>query len=361
VTDSDGWTPARTAAEWGYPELARYLKGLRPNPPVEEDGMAADFYAVASFERPGRLAIRRRGTLGVRHMDIPDRMEVIAHGVGSSPMSEPAASELRDGVYFANETEICFVREGEQARVVADIKQLDPRLNGTEISSQMWLSESAGHLYFAVFPRPDRDQGPSGIGRLDLKTLEFDLLNMDSHPGTTIDTRDGTVYQPTETQIRASAFDGVARTYQVSRRYWRCALAPGGRRLLLSQIVLDSKPRIALLDLETGTEEVLPFVGSDAVWSGESEIMFRREVSSLWRYEFGTDEPQLLFRVPGARISLRGSWSRAPVLSHDFSWACFQWAVRRNGERVHGAILADMERRTYHVFKEEFFVCDWFD
>lgn len=100
---------------------------------------------------------------------------------------------------------------------------------------------------------------------------------------------------------------------------------------------------LAIFDVDSGAEEVLPVNATHASWANDSELFIVRGERELWRYKIGEATAERLISMEGANAHDQGSYAKPAVVSDDGTWVAWQWAGRdQHGQLGMGTILVDL-------------------
>lgn len=319
---------------------------------------------VDSFERPARFIAKDRDleVLDTRNGGALKPLFRVHKDNHSYNSQISVTADGRDIVVSDGKT-IWQVAPDGAAVAIAALDEMKPSIPDVPIGNGTinWFLRTSTDGKFVHFVLHRADPSDSYVCRLHVATKRLDLIPSPHPVGIDIDDTDGLAYVPVwpgrrDRAVHVANFSGKShREYPLSRRYASCALSDDRRKLLLSQGDLTSDPRIALLDLATGKETILPFPGSNASWGPGGAIFFLRGENSLWRYDAGQKNPQRILHVPGRRSSDTGSYALAAVLSNDKTWLCWQWATKGPwytlGGMRFGVVLVDLQRKEYRTLE----------
>lgn len=272
--------------------------------------------------------------------------------------SQIAPAQGGDSAYFSDGRTIFRISKMGRVESVAtleDLSSLDHQLDDYVINWFVGVNPTESVLYFVLLLRHDgkRTKKTDYVCSLDLATKQIQVLEFYFPSGIDVDLDAGIVYSPhipAKLGIVVKSFDGeIDRCLPTVKSYSRCKLAAERNKLLLSTTDLDENPSIAILDLETGQETILPFSGSCATWGPRNTIFFVQGENSLWRYVVGDDKPERLFLVRDARNRQRGSFASMPVVSADNSWLAWGWAAKGKTDPALGTVLIDLTSGEYRT------------
>ncbi len=228
---------------------------------------------------------------------------------------------------------------------VTPVGDAQEETNGSH-SSIVWFfatSPSRKILYFALH-RDDRQE----MCRLDLDSKEMKTIRIPFAHGVDVDLETGTVYDRGESgagRIIVKDFRGTPeRRIPLSVPCDRCRLSPDRKHLLISNHDLDPHPRLALVELATGKESVLPVEGALATWGNDETLFFVRGSNSLWRYRLGATSATEVVAVRGNPAP---GFAEEPQLSGDKTWLAWGWTIENAGRPKNGMILFDVESNEY--------------
>ncbi len=237
---------------------------------------------------------------------------------------------------------------------------IDPEVPLATGEMNWYLSPSDdGQLLYFVLLRVLGDD--NYVCQLDLKSKTVKMLRSVFPAGIDVDRGTGVVYTPRFagggklTRIDAQDFEGkVNSSFQVSHRYTRADLSPNRKKLLLTMGEFENEPPMAVLDLSTGKEDILPGHGSYAAWASASSIFFVRGSRELWRYTLGDPAPSRVMAVDGKKALDKGGYAAPPVCSRDGTWVAWQWAAKDTyGDQRMGTVLIDLHAGEYRRLDDD--------
>jgi hypothetical protein len=224
-------------------------------------------------------------------------------------------------------------------------------------------------LYFDLLPTGKAVR--SYVCRYEPTSRRTEVLECRFPTGIDVDRERGILYVPPLSNSQSAAgihvvlitsfSEGHSRRLPVSHTYDWCQLSPDGKTLLLSESATEHEPHVAILDLSSGRETVLPFPGSYVTWGAGGSIYFVRGDDSLWTATLGATQPSLLFEALGRSDSdAKGSFAEPPVLSRDGSWLAWRWAFRdASGRLRRGTVLIDLKNREYRLLNQSWHTFNW--
>jgi hypothetical protein len=227
-------------------------------------------------------------------------------------------------------------------------------VNGS-IVSLFATSNSRRFLFFVL-----EDGDAKKMGRLDLESKTLKTIDVPFAAGADVDLHGGVAYIPEippDRRIAVKDFDRkidrhLATTIDVAF----CKVSPDRTRLLLSNHDLGPHSAIALVDLKTGKETVLPVDGSHAVWGDDKTIFYLRGSNSLWQYELGAADGTEVISLPGTPSV---GYGLVPCVSADKTWLAWSWTSQRGRNLEHGTILIDLKNREYRSLAGWWYNVQW--
>lgn len=269
-----------------------------------------------------------------------------------------ALAERKDAVIIATQRQMIEVSVKGEARVIWDVDKA-----GTQ-----WLRAPPkhGHFVWHLSSPPTRKRifftlldAKSGrpredhVGEFDLEKKRVRLIKLLFPSGIDVAPRAGIVCAPhTGKKVVLKSFDGSVNEVAATQRgYWQCRFSPDETTVLLSSSSLDRDPAMALLDVSSRREEVLPLSCSNAEWLDGEQVLCVCDEGLLLRYRVGKPTAEKLVVVTPALSSLngRGSYRMNPVVALDRSWVGWGWTAEPRGKLRHGTILIDLKNKEYRL------------
>ncbi len=265
-----------------------------------------------------------------------------------------ALAEEETAVIVTDGTTIFRVGEkGDSRRLAAtnDFRAEPPGKDEAEATegvsaSIQWFfatSNSRKFLYFVL-----ESNGVLKLARLDLASRKLKTIDGPVPADEDVDLDIGVAYIPgipPDRRIAVRDFDGkVNRHLATTIDVASCKLSADRERLLLSNNDLVPLSAMAVIDLRTGKETVLPVDGCYAVWGDDKTIFFLRGSNSLWQYRLGDADATEVIALPGKPSA---GYGVVPCVSADKTWLAWGWTSQRGGKLEHGTILIDLKNREY--------------
>jgi hypothetical protein len=212
--------------------------------------------------------------------------------------------------------------------------------------SILWFFATSNSRKFLFFVPDAVDWGK--MGRLDLESKTLKTIDVPFAAGADVDLDAGVAYIPEippDRRIAVKDFDEkIDRHLATTIDVGFCKLSPDKKRLLLWNADNVPHSAIALIDLKTGKEAVLPVDGCCATWGDDKTIFFVRGSNSLCQYRLGAADATDVITLTGKPAA---NWGMVPCVSADKTWLAWGWTSQRGQNLEHGTILVDLQNRDY--------------
>jgi hypothetical protein len=247
-------------------------------------------------------------------------------------------------------TSVPAMRPANPNYLAADTKKLASR----KIAWCFATAPSRDFLYFTLM-----GEDSNSIGELRISSNQVTLSSVPVSIGVDVDYDARVAYalDPLRKRIIVVEFGrDVPKSIPVSISAQYCRLAPAKKMLLLSDHDLAAPGKMAVVDLVSGREQVLPVAGSFASWGGDGTLYFVRGSNSMWSYRLGSRDASHVLTIPGKPVPGMGL---APHVSGDMTWVAWGWTAELAKVRKKGTILIDIVNQEYRELRGWWYNVQW--